>query len=132
MNTLQLCRFVLGLSWIYHGLFPKLIFLAPLELEMSGSIGLSEANTLLLIRFAGVCEIVFGMLLIVFYKKALLLYLNLAGLIALLGFVAVMTPHLLFEAFNPVTTTIPLFVLGLMLLRDARQNPARQGKVRVI
>ncbi len=121
MNLVQLSRYVLGCSWIYHGLFPKLLFLAPLELEMSGSIGLSEANTLWLIRFAGVSEVLFGLLLLAFYKHAILLYLNILGLLALLGFVAVMTPHLMVEAFNPVTTNLPLIVLSLVLLNGAKK-----------
>ena len=122
MNTAQLSRFVLGFSWIYHGLFPKLLFLAPLELEMSGSIGLSESNTLLLIRFAGVSEILFGILLLVFYKRAALLYLNITALLALLFFVLIMTPQLIVEAFNPVTTNLPLIVLSLVLLHEAKRS----------
>ena len=122
MNTVQLSRFVLGFSWIYHGLFPKLLFLAPLELEMSGSIGLSESNTLLLIRIAGVSEVLFGILLLVFYKRAALLYLNIAALLALLFFVLIMTPPLIVEAFNPVTTNLPLIVLSLVLLHEAKRN----------
>lgn len=121
MNIVQLSRFVLGFSWIYHGLFPKLIFLAPLELEMSGSIGLTESNTLWLIRFAGVSEIIFGVLLLMFYKQIMLLYLNIVGLLALLVFVLIMTPHLMVEAFNPVTTNLPLIVLSLLLIHEARK-----------
>lgn len=122
LSSIQLARYVLGCSWIYHGLFPKLLFLAPLELEMSGSIGLSEANTLLLIRFAGISEILFGILVLLFYRNALILYLNILGFVALLGFVVVMTPHLLFEAFNPVTTNIPLLVLAAVLLKEANSS----------
>lgn len=124
MNTIQLSRFVLGFSWIFHGLFPKLLFLAPSELEMSGSIGLSESNTLLLIRFAGVSEILFGLALLAFYKIALLHYLNIIGLLALLLFVLIMTPHLMVEAFNPVTTNLPLIVLSLILLNETKKIEA--------
>lgn len=122
-NAVQLSRLVLGLSWIYHGLFPKLLFLAPLELEMSGSIGLSEQNTLLLIRVAGVAEILFGLLIIVFYRNLLVLCLNIASLLALMAFVLVMTPHLLVEAFNPVTTNVSLLALSLLLVSEAKRRP---------
>ncbi|MBL4572103.1 MAG: DoxX-like family protein [Gammaproteobacteria bacterium] len=122
MNIVQLSRFVLGFSWIYHGLFPKLLFLAPLELEMSGSIGLAESNTLWLIRFAGVSEVIFGILLLVFYKHVMLLYLNIAGFLALVVFVLIMTPHLMVEAFNPVTTNLPLIVLSLILIHEAKKG----------
>lgn len=89
---------------------------------MSGSIGLSQPNTLWLIRFAGISEIVFGVMLLVFYKHVMLLYLNIAGFIALLLFVMVMTPHLMVEAFNPVTTNLPLIALSLVLLQEAKKG----------
>lgn len=44
--------------------------------------------------------------------------LNLAGLIGLLVFAAVMTPYILLEAFNPITTNVPLMVLGYFLLQQ--------------
>jgi len=119
---------VLGLSWVYHGLFPKLLFLAPLEQEMSGSIGLSEANTLLLIRFAGVSEMVFGILVLVFYRNIKILYLNVLAFSALLAFVLIMTPHLMVEAFNPVTTNIPLMVLAFVLIQEAKKQDSESKK----
>lgn len=122
MNLVQLARFVLGLSWIYHGLFPKLLSIAPLEMEMSSSIGLSSENTILLIRFAGVSEILFGVILLVFYRRSALLYLNIAGLLSLLAFVLLMTPHIMMEAFNPVTTNFPLLLLSLILLQDNKKK----------
>jgi hypothetical protein len=41
--------------------------------------------------------------------------------IALLSFVLIITPHLLVEAFNPVTTNLPLMVLALLLLKEAKK-----------
>jgi hypothetical protein len=119
LDTVQLARFTLGFSWIYHGLFPKLLHIAPLEMQMSSSIGLSETYTVLFIRAAGVSEIVFGLLLIWFYRSSTLLLLNTIALLALLIFVIVLTPALVVEAFNPVTTNLPLIVLGLVLLRHS-------------
>lgn len=126
LNIVQLSRYVLGLSWVYHGLFPKLLFLAPLELEMSSSIGFSDSNTMLLIQFAGISEILFGILLITFYKHTLLLYLNILGLVSLLLFVVVMTPHILVEAFNPVTTNLPLILLSIVLLNAANSDKIKE------
>ncbi|MCH7815944.1 MAG: DoxX-like family protein [Proteobacteria bacterium] len=122
MNTVQLARYTIGCSWIYNGLFPKLVQLSPLEMIMSGSIGLTEENTLLLIRFSGVAEILFGIAFIVFYRIGILVMLNIAGLVGLLVFVLVMTPSVLIEAFNPVTTNIPLIVLSIVLLRNEKQH----------
>lgn len=119
MNTIQLARYVIGLTWIYHGLFPKLLQIAPLEQAMTGSLGFSEELTYLLIKAAGVGEIIFGIIFIWLYKSKLVQCLNLVGLGSLLCFAALMTPHILLEAFNPVTTNMPLMVLGYTLLQQS-------------
>ena len=117
MNTIQLARYVIGLTWIYHGLFPKLLNIAPLEQAMTSSLGFSDEITYFLIKSAGVGEIVFGMVFILFYRVKAIQILNLAGLIGLLIFAAVLTPYILMEAFNPVTTNIPLILIGYILLQ---------------
>jgi hypothetical protein len=38
MDFTQLVRYVIGLSWIYHELFLKLLFIAPLEQAMTGAL----------------------------------------------------------------------------------------------
>lgn len=119
MNTIQLARYVIGLTWIYHGLFPKLLSIAPLEQAMTSSLGFSDEITYFLIKSAGVGEIVFGMVFILFYRVKAIQILNLAGLIGLLIFAAVLTPYILMEAFNPVTTNIPLILIGYILLQHA-------------
>ena len=119
MNTIQLARYVIGLTWIYHGLFPKLLNIAPLEQAMTSSLGFSDEITYFLIKSAGVGEIVFGIVFILFYRVKAIQILNLAGLIGLLIFAAVLTPYILMEAFNPVTTNIPLILIGYILLQHA-------------
>ena len=125
MNTIQLARYVIGLTWIYHGLFPKLLQIAPLEQAMTGSLGFSEELTYLLIKSAGVGEVIFGLVFIWLYRVKVVQLLNLAGLAGLLVFAAVMTPHILLEAFNPVTTNIPLMVLGYFLLQQTGSDHAK-------
>ena len=118
LNIIQISRYVIGLTWIYQGIFPKLLHIAPLEQAMTGSFGLSEELTYILIKSAGVGEVLFGLMFIFLYKLKAIQLLNLAALIGLLAFVAVMVPYILIEAFNPVTTNIPLLVLGYILLQQ--------------
>lgn len=118
MNMIQFARYVIGLTWIYHGLFPKLLQIAPLEQAITGSLALSEEITYLLIKIAGVGEILFGVIFIWLYRIRIVQLLNLAGLVGLLVFAAVMTPYILLEAFNPITTNVPLIVLGYFLLQQ--------------
>ena len=113
----QVARYILGLSWIYHGLFPKLLSVAPLEKELTATIGLSAQWSLVITRCAGVSEIIFGLLLIVFYRNRKLIIINIIALILLCAFVAIQMPSLLIEAFNPVTTNFSLIGLSYILLR---------------
>lgn len=92
---------------------------------MTGSLGFSEEITYLLIKGAGVGEIIFGLVFIVLYRVKVVQLLNLAGLIGLLVFAAVMTPYVLLEAFNPVTTNIPLMVFGYLLLQQTGSGHAK-------
>lgn len=83
---------------------------------MTASIGLSVEYSDLLTRVAGVGEILFGLIFIVFYRSKTIVWLNIIALVALLGFVMVMKPAVLIGAFNPMTTNIPLIVLSFWLL----------------
>lgn len=82
---------------------------------MTGSLGFSDDITYFLIKSAGVGEVIFGLVFILFYQIKLVQILNLAGLIGLLVFASVMTPYILMEAFNPVTTNVPLILLGYIV-----------------
>ena len=116
-NSIQVARYILGLSWIYHGLFPKLVTVAPLEKALTATIGLSDQMSYMVTKFAGVSEIIFGLIIIVFYKNASVIKFNIFVLLALCVFVAIQMPGLLIEAFNPVTTNFALIGLSYILLR---------------
>ena len=118
---IQMARYIVGLSWMYHGFFPKIYHIAPLEKLMTGSAGYSEQVSDLITRSAGIAEVIFGLLIIIFYKNKQLVWLNILALCGLLGAVAVMQPSLLIEAFNPVTTNVPLIALSFMWLKEIKQ-----------
>lgn len=119
LQIVQLARYVIGLTWIYHGIFPKLLQIAPLEQAMTGSLGFSVEITYLLVKTAGVAELIFGLVFICYYRQKTVLLLNIIGLTGLLLFAAIMTPFVLLEAFNPITTNVPLIVLGYYLLKES-------------
>lgn len=122
MNTVQIARIVVGFSWIYHGIFPKLLHVAPLELAMTNSIGFSDEISYFITKLAGVSETLFGLLFIAYYRVKAILYLNIAGLAMLLLFVIFRMPNLLIEAFNPVTTNIPLIALSFIILKKVNEQ----------
>jgi len=82
--------------------------------------GFSPDISDMITRAAGVSEILFGIVLIVFYRYRLVHLVNVAALTGLLFYVAVMMPALLVEAFNPVTTNIPMILMSLVLLSNLR------------
>ena len=122
MSPIQIARIIVSFSWIYHGLFPKLVHIAPLEKQMTASFGFSAEYSYLITKAAGVGEILFGITLLLFYRHKPLVVLNILALVGLLGFVAIMQPQLLIEAFNPVTTNISLVALSVILLNEKQHS----------
>ncbi|WP_444910218.1 DoxX-like family protein [Microbulbifer sp. TRSA005] len=122
MSIVELCRWIIGCSWIYHGLMPKLVHIAPLEQKMTNGFGFGVEASQVLTRVAGAGEILFGIVFIVFYRSLAINVLNISALLALMIFVAVISPILLIEAFNPVTTNIPIIALSAILIMELRSE----------
>jgi hypothetical protein len=89
---------------------------------MTSSLGFSDDVSDFITQSAGVGEVIFGIVLFIFYRSKHVLILNIIGLISLLLFVAALQPQLLIEAFNPVTTNIPLIGLSLVLLNNLKKS----------
>ena len=122
MTTVQMARYMITFVWLYHGIFPKLVHVAPLEQLMTGSIGFSDDISYLITKAAGIGEVIFGLLFFVFYKTKLMNILNILALAFLLLSVVMLQPQLLIEAFNPVTTILPIMVFSFVLLNEIKQG----------
>ncbi|MCJ8322234.1 MAG: DoxX-like family protein [Colwellia sp.] len=132
LSSIQIARFIISFSWLYHGIFPKLIHIAPLEKVMTASLGLSNELSYFVTKSAGVGEVIFGVLFFVFYRNKVIVFLNIIGLTGLLGFVALMQPHLLIEAFNPVTTNIALIGFSFILLLELKNESKNEIKRAIV
>ena len=122
MSSIQIARYIISFSWLYHGIFPKLIHIAPLEKMMTASLGFSNELSYVITKSAGVGEVLFGLLFFVLYRSKVIILLNIIGLAGLLFFVALLQPQLLIEAFNPVTTNIALIAFSFILLNENNKN----------
>ena len=122
MTTVQMARYMITFVWLYHGIFPKLVHVAPLEQLMTGSIGFSDNISYLITKAAGIGEVIFGLLFFVFYKTKLMNILNILALAFLLLSVTTLQPQLLIEAFNPVTTNLPIMAFSFVLLNEIKQG----------
>ena len=106
-------RVLLGFLFIYHGLVPKILWLSAAEVHLVDVSGIGVSATYIS-PLAGVLEILLGCAIIFLRKLDVVIYAAAGALLGLLGYVALMCPEYLIEAFNPVTTN--LLGIGLCYL----------------
>ncbi|GFM73364.1 hypothetical protein PSCICL_43560 [Pseudomonas cichorii] len=127
MNELQriawVARVGLALMFFYHGLVPKILWLSPGELEMIQAHGFADASRVAWL--SGAAEIGLAISLISGYFKRTSLMLSAVVLAGLLIDVALVSPHFLVQAFNPVS----LNGAGLALCAVAWLAERRQRKL---
>jgi uncharacterized protein YjeT (DUF2065 family) len=120
--TVLIATLALSLVWIYHGLVPKILF------PQNGEIALFQASHLfvgeeaLVVRLIGVGEILFGLLLLFWQRKAL----HIVNMLALgfLGFSALISNRTVATyPFNPVTFNFALIVLSLVAIVNMHNLP---------
>ena len=87
---------------------------------MTASFGFNAEISMLITRAAGIGEIIFAVLFFIFYRSIFINILNIAALVGLALFVAVLQPALLIEAFNPVTTNIAMIAFSLVLIKEQK------------
>lgn len=106
-----LARVALALVLFWHGLVPKLLWLSADEVAMIQAHGIVEVEWLA--TLAGVGEIALAVLLLIVRRRWPLLLAALLLLLLLVD-VALFSPHLLVQAFNPVSTNLAALALCLV------------------
>lgn len=115
-------RLIVTLAWVYHGLVPKILHQAPTEWYLASQFGLSESLTLLLVYTAGVGEMLFGVVFWFLYRNNWINVLNIVAMIGLIVMVAVLDWRYLFDAFNVITTNMPVILCSVWLLSQEKAN----------
>ena len=122
--SLQLARYSLVLIWAYHGLVPKIIFMAPSELAIMQAAGFTGWQAEWLLRAAGAAELLMALLFYFGYRQPWLHYINLSCALGLTLAISWLQPLMLVQAFNPVSTNLALAVLSLIALAElAKAEP---------
>ncbi|MGE7979708.1 DoxX-like family protein [Psychrobacillus sp. NPDC093200] len=110
------------LVWVYHGLIPKLILMHPEEVSMTQGLlpfTFNEAQNI--VATAGVIEIVFGLLWLLYKNKRRLLKIQLI-IFPLLTLTTIIGDATVFgDPFNPLTFNLSLFaltIIGLFVSND--------------
>lgn len=109
-----LARLTIIFIWLYQGLAPKLLFLHADELAMMAASGVPANSAGLAVRLFGIVEILFGILLLVLWRRRWLLLANIPLMIAAGLGVILTSPDYLTAAFNPVTLNVSVMVLALI------------------
>lgn len=107
----SVCRIVLSIVLLWHGLVPKLIMRHPKELALIEGAGFSVDVAGSLLLLAGLAEVLFACVLIVCWRVRWLYIVTAAALIALLAPALEADPGLVAAPFGPITLTLAM--LGL-------------------
>jgi len=111
-----LANFTIALSWLYHGIVPKLLYMETGELAMMKASGLLPGMETAAVYAVGIGEIIFGLLFLFLGRNRMLHYLNLAGLLALGGAAFFAKAGIYKAPFNPATTSFGIMALSLAVL----------------
>jgi uncharacterized membrane protein YphA (DoxX/SURF4 family) len=112
-----ICRLTVAFVWLYQGLVPKLLFANLDEGAMLADAGWSAESINAAVRWAGIAEIAFGVLLILAWRVRTLFAMTIVLMLAAIAFVGVESPRYLSAPFNPVTlnlSMVALSVIGLL------------------
>lgn len=109
-----LARLALALVFIWHGLAPKILWLSPDEVAMIAAHGLPDHPLFapqLIAAVGGIAEILLGILLLTVRRQRWPLLVAGGVLLVLLLDVVLLSPHLLIQAFNPLSTNLAALAL---------------------
>jgi hypothetical protein len=118
-------RLVLSIIWLYHGIFPKLLYKSGQEIEMNNTFMpmIAEHDALL---YSGIAEVVYGILLLTFFKSFLLLIPSLLFSIIATIFLIIKLPHFFELAFNPFSLNLSVFTLALINILSLNKKPVSE------
>jgi len=117
----NISRLTLVFIWFYHGLVPKIIFANEQEVLMNATFlpFLSKEFTLLT---SGVIELVYAVLLLVFFRSKVLLYPAIGFSVVATLAILIKIPELFENAFNPFSTNLSVLCLCLINLLAIRAS----------
>ena len=110
-------RWALAFVFLYHGLVPKLLWVHPSEVALVAagpSMGIAPE---VLVRLAGIAEVIWALVLIVCWRHRWPLYASAVALIGLFMGAVLLSPSTLVAAFNPVSLTLTSLALVWIALQ---------------
>ena len=106
----------IALTWIYHGIVPKLLYMETGELPMVKESGMFGGNEAAVVYVVGVLEIIFGMMFLFLGSWKIMHWLNIGALVALGIAACVIRNDIYTYPFNPATTAFGVMGLSVIVL----------------
>jgi len=121
--TVFIANLMIAITWLYHGIFPKLLHMETGELEMLTTTGLFSGMEKTMVQAIGIAEILFGVSFLFFGRRKLLHWLNIIALVCLAIIAYSVKPELYVQPFNPATTAFGSIGLSITVLGIRRYIP---------
>jgi hypothetical protein len=116
-RILLISRISLAFSWIYQGVVPKIVCVSTGEVSLLAPVAPVLQVACSMITWMGYGEVLFGIVLLLTGARWVF-GLNIAVLVMLLGWVAVVQPGLYTQPFNPLTLNAALIGLSLIAMHE--------------
>ena len=119
-----IARATIAFTWLYHGLVPKLLRHDAAELDLLSRIGTAASRLTMAVTVAGWAEILFALILIVFWRHRWPLWVTLVFMLVGIPVVVITAPDYAGAAFNPVTLNLAIAALSSIALLIGREIPS--------
>lgn len=130
LKTILIANITLAFIWIYMGLIPKILFTDTGELDMIKNIKLFNGVELLMVNITGVIEIVFGIMFLFRGQKKWMHWVNMGALFLLTTLGLFGNPQAALAPFNPVTITLAMIALSIVVLINLPNLPSAKNCIR--
>ncbi len=122
-TVLFIANFTIAATWVYHGVFPKLLYMETGELSMVSASGIFKGIEREAVYTIGAAEVIFGLAFIFFGRLRILHWLNISALIILGIGAAIVQPDIYIYPFNPATTAFGIMGLSTIMLMIGKYIP---------
>lgn len=110
-----LANLTLAIIWIYHGVFPKVLFPHSGEFQFLQKVKVFSGHEVTALFCFGMMEITFGLLLL-FWQTKYTHYLNILALIGLAAGTLLFDPFAFVKPFDPFTLNLAMIILSVIAL----------------
>jgi len=117
-------RLALAFVWVYQGLVPKLLFSETGELAIMRRAHLPGASPETWLALLGSAEVLFGIVIVVFWRSKGIIRLQMATLVAFTLAAWRSYPRMFVEPSNPVSLNMLLLILSAIVLVADRDLPS--------